>query len=317
MLFGINEAWNVLFSRSTPLFQSAAVLATFAVAFICFLLLIAVITLAGLQVQRNWQDKPKTTRQTQMEQVFYSPMFLKSLFRRWMRWSLERNPIGWLEKRSWVGRIAALIWLSVMVSFASAAASYATVFQGSGLSMLNALMWMLLTSVAYVAAGSFRRERETGALELILVSPLREREIILGRLRGIWSQFLPAFAVWVAIIIYLYSWNQKWEPVVLLRFAFIYAVIPIIGLYFSLRTRAVLVACTATLLFTFGLPQVVGIVLYRMIAFPFGVRYDPTVMATWMNAGVRSIWLATPLLLGALLFWRLHVNLRRRSFSLR
>ncbi len=317
MLFGIDEAWNEIFSRATPRLQNAAVLATFAVAFICFLLLVAVIALAALQIRRNWQDKPKTTRQTQMEHVFYSPMFLKGLFRRWMRWSLERNPIGWLEKRSWVGRIAALIWLSVMVSFASAAASYANAFRGDGLSLLNALMWMLLISVAYVAAGSFRRERETGALELILVSPLREREIILGRLRGIWAQFLPAFLVWAAVIIYLYSWNNKWEPGVLLHFAVIYAIIPIVGLYFSLRTRAVLVAWAATLLFTFGLPQLIGTVLYRTIGLFFRVRNDPAWFSGWATGAYWTIWFVTPLFMAAILFWRLHVNLRRRSFSFR
>ncbi|HWN97037.1 MAG TPA: hypothetical protein VNT99_18550 [Methylomirabilota bacterium] len=316
LLFGINEAWTEVFSGTTPLFQNAAVLATFAVALVCLLLLLAVIALAAFQIRRNWQDKPKTTRQTQMEHVFYSPMFLKGLFRRWMRWSLERNPIGWLEKRSWLGRIAALIWLSVMISFASAAASYATVFSGGGLSMLNALMWMLLISIAYVAAGSFRRERETGALELILVSPLREREIILGRLRGIWSQFLPAFAVWAAVIIYLYSWNNQWEPGVLLHFAVIYLIIPVVGLYFSLRTRAVLVAWAATLVLTFGLPQLIGTVLYRTIGFVFRSGYDPDLFPGWAKGTYWSTWFVIPLIIGASLFWRLEVNLRRRSFSL-
>jgi hypothetical protein len=111
-------------------------------------LLLGVIGLAALQIRRNWQDKPKTTRQSKVEKVFYSPMFFTGLFRYWMRWSLERNPIGWLEKRSWLGRIAALIWLSVMISFASAVASYANAFRGDGVSLLNGLMRMLLVGWA-------------------------------------------------------------------------------------------------------------------------------------------------------------------------
>ena len=320
ILFGNEDAWSELFSgtRAPAGFQHAALLATFGVAFICLLLLLGTIALAAVQIRRNWQDKPRTARQTAVEKAFYSPIFLTSVFRRWMRWSLEHNPIGWLEKRSWVGRIAALIWLSVMISFASAAASYANTFRGDGISLLNALVWMLLVSVGYVAAGSFRRERETGALELILVTPLQVREIVMGRLRGIWSQFLPAFAVWAAVVMYLYSWNRQWRPGVLIHFAVFYFAIPIVGLYFSLRTRAILVAWALTLLFTFGLPHFATAVLRRIAltcAIVFGADAATTVRAIQIGPGTSAM--AIPVALGALLLWRLHVDLQRRSFSYR
>ena len=41
-------------------------------------------------------------------------------------------------------------------------------------------------------SGSFRRERETGVLELLLVAPLSTHQIVWGRLRAIWGQFAPA-----------------------------------------------------------------------------------------------------------------------------
>ena len=45
-------------------------------------------------IRRNWQDRPKTKRQTETEKFFCSPVFMTGLFRRWMRRALERNPIG-------------------------------------------------------------------------------------------------------------------------------------------------------------------------------------------------------------------------------
>jgi len=49
------------------------------------------------------------------------------------------------------------------------------------------LAWLVAGSMAASAAGSFRRERESGMLELLLVSPVGEQRIISGRLRGLWD----------------------------------------------------------------------------------------------------------------------------------
>ena len=260
--------------------------------------------MAAAILRANWQDKPKTKRQTEVEKFFCAPVFLTGLFRWWMRRSLERNPIGWLEKRSWNGRIAAWIWLAIMISFASALA-YSSVsrsdFQG-----YYALMWMLLISIAYVAAGSFRRERETGALELILVTPLSERQIILGRLRGLWNQFLPTFAIWIAVVLYLSSALKDWEVGDLIRFTVAYFVVPVVGLYFSLRSRFVLLAWFATLTACFALPRVLSWFSCAMLA--------------WADIGKWNPAHGTPvaqLVLAGFLLWHLHVILVRRSFSFR
>ena len=62
--------------------------------------------------------------------------------------------------------------------------------------------WLLAISMAASAAGSFRRERETGVLELLLVSPLTTRQIISGRLFGLWGQFLPSIVTLLGIWAY-------------------------------------------------------------------------------------------------------------------
>jgi len=273
-----------------------------------FLISCTVALLAAFIIHRNWQDKPQTKRQTEVEKFFCAPVFLTGLFRWWMRRSLDRNPIGWLEKRSWNGRIAAWIWLAIMISFASALAYSAasrTDFEG-----YNVLMWMLLVSIAYVAAGSFRRERETGALELILVTPLSERQVILGRLRGLWNQFLPTFAIWIAVVLYLSSALKDWQVASLIRFTVAYFVVPVVGLYFSLRSRFVLLSWFATLAACFALPQ--------MLWWPLHIYLDELQMGADPFLRFRQPFLiGAQLALAALLLWRLRTNLVRRSFSLR
>ncbi len=64
------------------------------------------------------------------------------------------------------------------------------------------MAWLLLGNLALSAAGSFRRERENGVLELLLISPLDESQIVGGRLRGLWAQFLPAWALLMGVWLY-------------------------------------------------------------------------------------------------------------------
>ena len=58
------------------------------------------------------------------------------------------------------------------------------------------VMWALIAAIAFAAVGSFRRELQAGSLELLLVTPVRERQLITGRLWGLFCHFLPAVMVW-------------------------------------------------------------------------------------------------------------------------
>jgi len=99
---------------------------------------------------------------------------------------------------------------------------------------------LLLLGLTFSATGSFREELETGAFELLLVTPLRERQIISGRVRGLWRQFLPAILLYGIGSIYLASgWSdrdlasQAWRT--LIRTLTGFCTLPLIGLYFSVR----------------------------------------------------------------------------------
>ncbi len=307
---GVVTTWN-LFALSfapgaLPGMKASFINTTVFVPLLSFLLALLAACFAALLLRRNWQDKPKSKRQTETEKFFFSPVFLTGVFRAWMRRSLERNPIGWLEKRRVTGRIMSWVWLAVMGSFATT-----LTYGGSAMrpGEFNPLMWMLLISIAYVAAGSFRRERETGALELILVTPLSERQIISGRLRGLWSQFLPTFLLWMAVVIYLSTAMPSWRPVELIEFTVAYFIVPVVGLYFSLQNRFVLLAWLLTLAVCFAVPHVIWMLLRETVlsSFAGGTLIPP------------SLFVSVPvqLLLAVLLLQRLRVNLARRSFSLR
>ncbi len=289
--------------------STAFTVAVLLIPLISFLIAILAGSFAALFLRRNWQDKPKSKAQTDTEKFFCSPVLLTGIFRAWMRRSLERNPIGWLEQRRVTGRIMSWVWLAIMVSF-----STTLTYGGSGMNArdFNPLMWMLLITIAYVAAGSFRRERETGALELLLVTPLSEKQIIHGRLRGLWSQFLPTFLLWVAVVIYIGTAVQRWRPGDLIEFTAAYLIVPVVGLYFSLRFRFTVLSWLATLATCFVVPPLMEWFITGFFFWAVGPGF-----LQMMTRGSPLIAVSSQILLAALLLWRLRVNLVRRSFSLR
>src|SRR5262249_1106770 len=75
------------------------------ISFSSLLLLVLAVLVAGNQVRRSWQQQPLSRRRLWLDRTFCTPVVCVSFFRRWMRRKLERNPIGWLEQRTWSGRL--------------------------------------------------------------------------------------------------------------------------------------------------------------------------------------------------------------------
>jgi ABC-type transport system involved in multi-copper enzyme maturation permease subunit len=287
----------------TPLLISAAYTAVFAL-----LMLALAIVIAGRSVRRNWQERPRSALAAKLENVFCTPVVWKGFFRQWMRWKLERNPLGWLEQRTWSGRLVMWSLLAVMVSF------YSAVFTGSffarsftGLQLF--LAWVTLGSLAMSAAGSFRRERETGVLELLLVSPLNEWEILHGRLRGLWGQYLPAMGLVIAVWLYLGSLDRDTPFLSLVVFfTLTFLTLPVIGLYFSLAKDGFISALVWTILVALVLPAILPLLL-GFVAEAWFRSNGP--VATPLYASM-----ALELAFGGVFALWLHSNLRRRRFKL-
>ena len=90
---------------------TATLLASFSL-----LVLFVVIALAGYKTRRVWQESPPSKLQAWWEKTFFTPRFWLSFFRRWMLWQIERNPVGWLERRRWSGRLVTWAWFAVVTN---------------------------------------------------------------------------------------------------------------------------------------------------------------------------------------------------------
>jgi ABC-type transport system involved in multi-copper enzyme maturation permease subunit len=274
---------------------------------------------AANRIRRSWRDQPRSARAEQLHRTFLQPRFGVGFLRRWMARKLERNPIGWLEQRRWSGRMVTWAWFAIIISLYSAVLTDQNFFRGGGVQSL--IGWLLALSMAATAAGSFKRERESGVLELLLVSPLTTRQIIGGRLRGLWGQFAPAAVTFLVVwsyLIGLYSqyayanWlgNRSGELQEVWFFAASFAVIPVIGLHFSLSCRHYITALLLTLGLTFVLPALAFIV----IRFAWWLHLNSPAPFEWEEAVLRYLWLIQLLCAGGLLA-RLHRNLARRTFA--
>ena len=227
---------------------------------ICFLLL----RIAASNVRHAIRDKTPSVAMQRVEKEFCTPTFALGFYREWMRRMLEKNPVGWIERRTWQGRLVTWSWLAVMISLLSwMLAGVGGYNRMEFTNVLTTLGWLLVGNVALTAAGSLRRERESGVIELLLVSPLTPEQIIGGRLRGISGQFLPAavllFGSWLWLLhafsgVFLESEDIARGIVEVWTFVITLLTLPVAGLYFSLRCRMFIVALFWTVLTAVVLP---------------------------------------------------------------
>jgi ABC-type transport system involved in multi-copper enzyme maturation permease subunit len=300
----------------TPGMSKAILFAMGQVAAASLLMLAAAVILAGQQTRRAWQEAPPSRLQRWWERTFCTPVIGVAFFHRWLRRKLLRNPIGWLEQRTWSGRLVTWGWLAVVISIYSALLSDRNFFNGySGLQ--RAMAWLMVVSVGLSAAGSFRRERESGVMELLLVSPLGEAEIIWGRLRGLWGQFLPAFVLLLGIWAYFLSVPYmrfratESDGEAIFFFAACYLTLPIIGLYFSLQCRNYIMGVLCTLGAGLFLPLTAPMLLGWLVWF-LSTATTPMLAPEHLD-----IWAGLLQFVLALVCWsRLVHCLKRRAFPL-
>ena len=160
-----------------------------------------------------------------------------------------------------------------MISVYSAALNNSDV--SNSLDVLQKFMaWLLLGIMAVTAAGSFQRERETGVLELLLVSPMSVGQIIGGRLRGLWGQFLPAFVVLLGIWAYLSTvFPARQASTGLMElFCGAFLALPVIGLYYSLRCSNFISAFLSTIFVGLAVPFGLPIIISTGIQFLLGIN---------------------------------------------
>ncbi len=273
--------------------------------------LVMAVLLAAARIRRVWREEPPSQRQLWWRNTFCTPVLGVNILHRWMRWKLEHNPIGWLEQRSWSGRLVTWGWLAVMVSLYSVALTDSNFFHSYGFMHRITSLFLALT-IAASAAGSFQRERETGVLELLLVSPVGEPAIISGRVRGLWGQFLPTVVLLLGVWAYCGTiLPQQSDAQVIWFYGATFFSLPVIGLYFSLRCRNFMSAFLWTLgvgmLLPVMLPPIVGLMKWLL---------DSDETPFYWEAS-RSFWAGCWQIAIASVCWPLLTRrLRNRSFAL-
>jgi FtsH-binding integral membrane protein len=275
------------------------------------LVLVAAVLIAGAKIRRSWQEEPPSRRQAWLRRTFCTPVLWLSFFHWWMRRKLERNPIGWLEQRTWSGRLVTWGWFAVLISIYSLVLTDRHYLRSANPLQLI-LAWLLAGSMAMSAAASFRRERETGVLELLLVSPLGESQIISGRLGGLWSQFFPATGLLLAVWVYF----STFQPEPNSAGAFLYSAtsfltVPVFGLYFSLRCRNFITAFMTTV--------AVGLLLPMVLSELFGaIRWAYSNSNAGLFWNMRPSWGAAVCqgILAVFCWDRLFHRLKQRAFPL-
>lgn len=210
-----------------------------------------------------------------------SPRFFTGFFKSFMSRRLDRNPVGWLHLRTWSARVSQYGWLLFVVIVETFHVLAGGAMNPGGHLVLAAVV---LPGMALSAAGSFRRERETGAFELLLVTPLRERAILLGRLKAIWSQYWMTLLLVLALWLYSTMW-RSWSQYLgdldqlvdvtttILMFAACWFLVPIIGLYQSMVRSNFMVAWILTLLTGFVLPWALPVATLTVLDARFGMIY--------------------------------------------
>lgn len=172
-----------------------------------WLLVGVIVYAAALGVRRTWRLEPPSSGRLAAERALVEVRFGRRHWKSRRIRALDRNPIRWLESRSWDARVSG--WLL------AGAALLASVLTMDGFSWRGSSLYLLLRPaligvMAFAATASFRGERESGALELWLVTPLSPRMILRGRLAGLLARcagafgvlvllpYLPAFMSWLA-----------------------------------------------------------------------------------------------------------------------
>jgi hypothetical protein len=202
---------------------------------------------AARRVERSWQDKIPSARRESLLRRFCTPLFQQH-FRRKMQRTLDWNPIAWLQQYSWKARLSkwGLCLAFLLIECAA----------GAPFNSENFLVhWVEILTLGgmYTFAGvsGFLEEKRSGALELLLVTPISANQLIFGRVWGLWKQFLPASLVLAGSYAgWLWNHASDWANDDALMGPFIlgclFLTLPVFATYFALRVKNLIVAGVLT-----------------------------------------------------------------------
>jgi hypothetical protein len=237
--------------------------------------------LACAIVPRSWQDKTErgSALRRWLDRLRYGTAAMRIFHR---RQALALNPFYWLVSRDRMSMwltwgllvLTGLVWIWGLVKFKRDFLSEPTYFL-TGFSLHVVLkLWL-----AGDAGKRFGHDRKSGALELVLSTPLSIRNIVSGQLLGLWKQFAgPAMVVLALDAIFLWAERQNNEWVLICVVGMITLVVDLlalawVGMWMGLRSRYANRAAAASVMRVMVLPWLVwggSMTLLAIVSFRFG-----------------------------------------------
>ena len=235
--------WSGLAAVSTLLGKLWALLCWVAPP-VTLLILYLIARFAAWRVERSWQDKTPSPRRESLLRRYCTPLFRRR-FRRKMQRTLDWNPIAWLQQYSWKARAGK--W-ALCLAFLLAEYAAMDLSKSHREAIASTLLVIMAGIYTFVGVGGFLEEKRSGALELILVTPISVNKLIFGRVWGLWKQFLPA-----NLILALFFLSDEWSGVDFgdaVGVAYILACallsLPVFATYFALRVKNLMLAAVLT-----------------------------------------------------------------------
>ncbi len=151
-----------------------------------------------------WQEKGQWGRADDARSRSYRARFGSNKLRAARRGLLNANPFYWLTMRDqlagrWVLRLFFVlipIWLCFFIATFSSRSTAKNVGFTVVMFMAYGLHLFLKCWIAIEASRRLSEDRQSGALELLLVTPLQPKDIVAGQRRALWNSFaLPVFVL--------------------------------------------------------------------------------------------------------------------------
>lgn len=225
---------------------------------VCAFLFVLAVAMTIKRLRETWDKDAAAPEQPKWVEAFSNSEFWQMIFRWERKRTRDRNPIAWLQEYSWTARLTKWGWcLGIVFSGPLILA----LFPGCQPQVI--LLFSL--GVAFSAANSFRRERQSGLLEILLVTPISARKLAAGRLWGIFSHFFPALAI---LAVWWYAdWVLNEKALNANRFVLVwpnplaFITLMAFGLYLSLWRGNLMVIWLAAWIVAFFLPTFAAILL--------------------------------------------------------
>jgi len=201
------SGWNSYFANpaTRAVWQPLLLESLLAVPLLCWLVLLV----SARLVARAWRDPIPSLRRESWIKTFCLPRKRPQA----VNHTLERNPVAWLQQYSWKARLSKWgLCLGILV----VDALFSTRGPEEMLDAQILMLTVLFGCYTFAGVNGFLTEKKSGALELLLVTPLTADKIIFGRVWGLWKQFLPAGVS----LLFLWGLAQTWAPMMTPAFIF-------------------------------------------------------------------------------------------------